>query len=68
MDVIRLPHQFVYETEDPVPISDVVKSLLGAEHLLRELAPMLEGLLPGLSVEKIGIMAQLPQEVNRVRT
>ncbi|MGI8567647.1 MAG: hypothetical protein ACR2KT_00410 [Methylocella sp.] len=58
MDAINLPHQFVYETEDPVPVSDVVASLLAAEQLLRELALMLEGFIPGLSVEKIEVSVQ----------
>ncbi len=59
---IRLPHQFIYETESPVPVSDVIASLIGAEQLLRELTPLLEGLIPGLSVEKIEVSVQ---EINQ---
>lgn len=50
-----IPHRIIYETDEPVPVSDVIDSLLGAERILFEIAPVLEGLVDGLAIEPIGI-------------
>lgn len=52
---IRVPHQITYDVPAAVTVAEVVESLLGAEALLREIAPLLEGCIPGLHVEKIDV-------------
>ena len=52
---IRVPHQITYETQTDVPVSDVIDSLLGAERLLVELGPFLEGIIPGLVVDAVRV-------------
>jgi hypothetical protein len=54
MDIVA-PHQIVFETNEPVPIADVVASILGAEQLFRDIGPLLEICVPGLTVEKINL-------------
>ena len=54
MDIVA-PHQIVFETDEQVPIADVVASLLGAEQLFRDIGPLLEACIPGLRVEKITV-------------
>jgi hypothetical protein len=54
MDVVT-PHQIVFETNEPVPIADLVASLLGAEQLFRDVAPLLEAIFPGFRVERINV-------------
>jgi hypothetical protein len=55
---VRLPHRIVYETDGLVSVADVIESLQGADNLLRHLAPMLEGCVPGVTVESIGVSVQ----------
>jgi hypothetical protein len=52
---IRVPHRILYEISDAAPVADVIESLLGAEALLQEIGPLLEGCIPGLHVEKIQV-------------
>ena len=62
MDIVT-PHQIVFETEEPVPISEIVASLLGAEQLFRDVGPLLEASFPGLKVEKINVsVREISQE------
>jgi hypothetical protein len=44
-----------YETENPVPISDIIASLQGVEAALRETAAFIPRLLPGISVQHLDI-------------
>jgi hypothetical protein len=63
MPEVFLPHEVIYEVERPVPIADVVASLLGTEQLLREMALLLEDCIPGLTVERIRVSVRhLSQE------
>ena len=55
MAEILLPHVIVYDLERPASVSDVVSALLGAEQLLRETIPLLEGCVNGLTIERIAI-------------
>lgn len=52
---IQFPHEFVYETAETADIADVIASLLGAEQLIRETAPLLQGCLQGVSIQKINV-------------
>lgn len=62
MDIVT-PHQVIFETDEPVPISEIVASLLGAEQLFRGMGPLLEASFPGLKVEKINVsVRQISQE------
>ena len=45
---IRVPHQIIYQTPEPVPVADAVEALLGTERVLLDIGPLLEGLFPGL--------------------
>jgi hypothetical protein len=54
MDIVT-PHQIIFETDEAVPIAEVVSSLLGADQLFRDMAPLLEGVLPGLKIDKINV-------------
>lgn len=49
----RLPHEIIYETEEPVSIREVVASLTGIEELFIETGDLLELCFPGITVEKI---------------
>jgi hypothetical protein len=46
----RVPHQIIYHTTDSVPVSDVVEAILGAERVLLDIGPVLEGFFPDLTV------------------
>jgi hypothetical protein len=37
---ISIPHQVIFETEEPVPVSEIIASLLGAEQILRDVGPL----------------------------
>lgn len=50
---IRVPHKILYQVDKPVPIADVIASLLATEQLMRNVAPLLEECFPGVHVEKI---------------
>lgn len=50
-----VPHRVVYQTEDPIPVSEVVQSLIANERLLQELKPFLEACVPGLVIEVIRV-------------
>ena len=52
---IHFPHQIVYETAEPVPLSDVIDLLDAIEQIMVALGPLMEGCVPGLTVEKIGV-------------
>jgi hypothetical protein len=52
---IRVPHQIVYEVTEPVPVSDLVASLLATERLLQDTGPLLQEFFPGLGVQKIAV-------------
>jgi transcription termination factor NusB len=52
---IPLSHKVVYEIEEAVSVSEVVESLLGTERLLKDVGPILEDCVPGLTVERIDV-------------
>jgi|GEM_PF-6008143 hypothetical protein len=49
----RLPHQVIYDTPNSVPIADVIDSLRGTMIIAQEIGPLLEILIPGLSVTEV---------------
>lgn len=53
-----LPFRVEYKTENPVPIPEIVGSLLSLQMLLEEAASNLETFVPGLTIEKIDIRVQ----------
>ena len=55
MAEIYFPHEVVYQVEGPATVAEVVSALLGAEQLLRETAPLLEGCVDGLTIERIQV-------------
>ncbi|SIR06535.1 hypothetical protein SAMN05880590_11189 [Rhizobium sp. RU35A] len=55
---LRLPFRVEYKTENPVPIPEIVGSLLSLQMLLEEAASNLETFVPGLTIEKIDIRVQ----------
>ncbi len=52
---IRVPHQIIYETEDAVPIGDVIESLMGTERAAKQIGGLLEGVVSGLSVSGVEV-------------
>jgi hypothetical protein len=52
---IRVPQIFVYETEEAVPVADIVTALLAAEQLFRDTAPILECCFPGVTIERVSV-------------
>jgi hypothetical protein len=60
---ILVPQRFVYGTAEPAPISDVIASLSAAETLLHSTGPLLEGLIPGLTIDRIDVsVREISQE------
>jgi hypothetical protein len=55
MAEIVLPHEVEYELGAPATVSDVVAALLGTEILLREVGPILETCIEGLTVEHVQV-------------
>lgn len=53
-----LPFRVEYRTENPVPIPEIVGSLLSLQMLLEEASSNLETFVPGLTIEKIDIRVQ----------
>jgi hypothetical protein len=54
MEII-LPHQVIYQIAKSASVADVVDSLVGTEQLLRETLPLREGVVDGLTIERIQI-------------
>jgi hypothetical protein len=50
-----IPHEIYYETPEPASIQDVIESLLGIEDILKEIGPLLEVCMPGLTIESIQV-------------
>lgn len=58
-----LPHRVVYNTDERVPVGDVIESLRGTEIAAREAMALLPELVDGLSIRKITVNVQsLSQE------
>jgi hypothetical protein len=66
MDIVT-PHQIVFETNEPVPIAEIVASLLGAEQLFRDVAPLLEAIFPGFRVERINVSVRVISQESPLR-
>jgi hypothetical protein len=52
---VTVPHSVVYETAGVVPIDRVIESLEAQRRLILEAIPVIEELVPALTVEKISI-------------
>lgn len=52
MDII-LPHRVEYEVKGPVTVDEIIATLQANADLFQELAPLLERLVPGLTVEQV---------------
>jgi len=52
---VRVPLQIIYKITKPAPVSDVVASLLAAEHLLQQTPAILETLFPALHIERLEV-------------
>lgn len=68
MAEIIVPHTVVYEIDRPASVADVVSALLGAEQLLRETVPLLEGCIDGLAIERIQISVREISQQSPLRT
>lgn len=55
---LTVPFRVEYKTESPVPIPEIVGSLLSLQMLLEEASSNLELFVPGLTVEKIDIRVE----------
>ncbi len=55
---ISIPFKVEYKTEQPVPIPEIVDSLLSIQQILEEAAANLETFVPGLKVENVVIRVQ----------
>lgn len=51
----NLPHEVIYDTPQPVPIADVIESLRGTMLIAQDIGPLLEVLIPGLSVTSLTV-------------
>lgn len=58
MPEIQIPHRIVYDVPNAANIADVIESLVGTQRLLFEVGPLLEGLLPGLTIDRVEIHIQ----------
>jgi hypothetical protein len=52
---IRVPQTIIYETDQVVPVADVVAALLGAEQIFRDVGPLLECFFPNLKVDGVRV-------------
>jgi len=55
---IQIPFRVEYQTENPVPIPEIVDSLLALQLVLEEAGRNLELFVPGLTVEDVSIRVQ----------
>ena len=55
---ITVPHSVEYEVTGPVTIDEVILTLQANAELIQELAPLLERLVPGLTVERITLQVR----------
>lgn len=55
---ISIPFKVEYKTENPVPIPEIVDSLLSIQQILEEAAANLETFVPGLKLENVVIRVQ----------
>ncbi|MBW9058313.1 hypothetical protein [Agrobacterium pusense] len=55
---ISIPFKTEYRTEHPVPIPEIVDSLLSLQLLLEEAALNLGNLIPGLAIQKVDVRVQ----------
>lgn len=55
---LTVPFRVEYKTENPVPIPEIVGSLLSLQMLLEEASSNLELFVPGLTIEKIDIRVE----------
>jgi hypothetical protein len=55
---VTFPFRVEYKTENPVPIPEIVGSLLSLQILLEEAASNLETFALGLNIEKIDIRVE----------
>jgi hypothetical protein len=55
---LTIPFRVEYKTEDPVPIPEIVGSLLSLQMLLEEASNNLEIFVPGLTIEKVDIRVE----------
>ena len=55
---IQVPFKVEYQTTEPVPIPDIINSLLALQRILEEAGKNLENFIPGLVVEKIDVRVQ----------
>jgi hypothetical protein len=56
---ISIPHQVIFETEEPVPVSEIIASLLGAEQILRDVGPLFEEYYPGFKIDSLRVSVRL---------
>jgi len=47
---IRVPHQIIYQTSEPVAVADAIEALLGTERVLLDIGSVLQGFFPELEV------------------
>lgn len=52
---IDVSHAVTYDLADAVPISDVIESLTGTERACKQIKPLLEGCVDGLTIESISV-------------
>ena len=57
-----VPFQVVYQTEDPVPIEQVIQSLQAVQHILNDSSALLPSFITGLTVERISIQVKQIEE------
>jgi len=60
-------HGVEYDTKGTTPVSLIAKSLLANEALLREVGDLLEGCVPGLSVDKIEVTLRTVSQESPLR-
>jgi hypothetical protein len=56
---ISIPHQVIFETEEPVPVSEIIASLLGAEQILRDVGPLFEEYYLGFKIDSLRVSVRL---------
>lgn len=63
----RLPFQVIYETPESVPVSDIIESLRGTMMLAQEIKPLLELLIPGLSISEVTVTVTSIEQASPLR-